>query len=202
MSSISAQPEVSPAARQPKLQRQFVSFVVYSVDPVWRRLPSSERQAGKEQFAKVIERYSQEKLAQILTYTTMGMRAEGDMLLWIIAYELDTIQKLASELAATGLGQYLHKGHSFLAMTKRSMYLDRYNPEHPEDRKQHPDAGKSGNKIFCKAVVVESGRPSRENEQNRKSKEPKLDRLNFRHNIPLLPAAPARFANAASPGCV
>jgi len=134
MSSITAQPEAAPAKPPAKLQRQFVSFVVYSVDPSWRRLPAAERKAGKEQFAQVVDRYNQEKLCQILTFTTMGMRAEGDMLLWIISQDLDNIQKLASDLAATGLGQYLNKSHSFLAQTKRSMYLDRFNPEHPEDR--------------------------------------------------------------------
>lgn len=132
MSQAVAQPEAARPAT--KLQRQFVSFVVYSVDPTWRRLPAAERQAGKDQFAKIIERYTQEKLCQILTFSTAGMRAEGDMLLWIIATDLDTISSLSADLAATGLGQYLTKAHSFLAQTKRSMYLDRFNPEHPEDR--------------------------------------------------------------------
>lgn len=134
MSNAIAQPETATQTPATKLQRQFVSFVVYKVDPLWRRQPQTEREQGKKQFEDVISRYSDEKVCQILTYTTMGMRADGEMLLWIIAHDLDTIQKLSTDLACTALGQYLSKTHSFLAMTKRSMYLDRFNPEHPEDR--------------------------------------------------------------------
>lgn len=118
----------------PSLPRQFVSFACFKVDPAWRRLPETERIKGKQEFASVVKKYVQEKKCQILPYTTMGMRADVEMMLWIISYDVDVIQVLASDLARTGLGQYLQRPYSFLAMTKRSMYLDRIDPEHQEDR--------------------------------------------------------------------
>lgn len=128
--------EAKPEEKQPpaKLQRQFVSFVVYKVDLEWYRLDQSERALGKREFEAVIEQFSRSKSIQILTYSTMGMRSDGDMMLWLISHQLEPIQELATALATTGLGQYLHKTLSFLSMTKRSMYMDRFNPEHPEDR--------------------------------------------------------------------
>jgi chlorite dismutase len=133
MTEVAVQPQ---AERKPKVEikRQFVSFAFYQVDPVWRRLPQSERQAHKVEFGSVIKKFVDEKRCQIITYTLMGMKAEADFLLWIISEDLEAHQELASALAATKLGAYLTRPHSFLAMTKRTMYIDRISPEHAEDR--------------------------------------------------------------------
>lgn len=132
MSNVATQPETEQ--KKSALRRQFVNFAVYKVDPAWRRLDPEVRDLGKSEFERVIKRFCDEKLCQILTYSTMGMRADGEIMLWIIGYDLEPLQDLASELAKTGLGKYMGRTHSFLAQTKRSMYLDRFNPEHPEDR--------------------------------------------------------------------
>jgi len=132
--SSAIQTEQSASKPVLKLKRQFVSFASFQVQPEWRRLSKEEKDKGKQEFALVVNKYVSEKRCQILPYTTMGMRAEVDFMLWIISYELETIQELATDLAKTGLGAYLRRPYSFLAMTKRSMYLDRIDPEHQEDR--------------------------------------------------------------------
>jgi chlorite dismutase len=124
--------ETKPASRP--VSRQFVNFAVYKIDPAWRQLPKQERETGKQQFEQVIKRFTDEKLCQILTFSTVGIRADGDFLLWIIATNLELIQDLATAISKTELGKHLSRTHSFLSMTKRSMYLDRFHPEHPEDR--------------------------------------------------------------------
>lgn len=132
MAEVATQPKSED--KKTGLRRQFVNFAVYQVDPEWRRLDPELRELGKSEFERVIKKFSDAKRCQILTYTTMGMRADGDIMLWIIAYELEPIQELATEIAKTGLGKFLSRTHSFLSMTKRSMYMDRFNPEHQEDR--------------------------------------------------------------------
>jgi chlorite dismutase len=134
MSNVATQPTNETQKPASGLRRQYVSFVVYGIDNKWKSLPQNERQKGKEEFEATIKRFVDNKRGQVLTYSTAGMRAKGDMLLWVIAYELDAIQELAVALETTGLGAYLVREHSFLSMTKRSMYLDRFNPEHGEDR--------------------------------------------------------------------
>jgi chlorite dismutase len=125
----------APAAKAPaKLKRQFVSFACFQVDPAWRRLSKEERQKGKEEFEAVVDKYVADRTCQILAYTLMGTRADVDLMLWVITYELEPIQQLATDLAKTGLGTFMRRPYSFLAMTKRSMYLDRLDPEHQEDR--------------------------------------------------------------------
>ncbi len=132
--STAVEPQIAEKKPETKLPRQYVSFACFKVEPAWRRLSQAEKAKGKEEFAAVVKRYDTEKICQVLSYTTMGTRPEVDMMLWIISYELDAIQQLATDLAKTGLGEYLERPYSFLAMTKRSMYLDRISPEHQEDR--------------------------------------------------------------------
>jgi chlorite dismutase len=112
--------------------RQYVSFAFYRVDPAWRRLPQPEREAGKKEFKAVVEEFAPEML--VVPYTLVGIRADTDLMLWRIAYDLDLLQRMATRLLTTGLGAYLSPTYSYLAMTKRSVYVDKLDPDHPADR--------------------------------------------------------------------
>lgn len=135
MSSVTTRPQSTQTSQgNPALKRQYVNFVGFKVDSEWRRLSDEVKDKGKREFARVIERFVTSKRCQIITYTTMGMRSDCDILLWIIGPDLDILQEVASSLAKTGLGKYLSRGHNFISMTKRSVYVDRFHPEHQEDR--------------------------------------------------------------------
>lgn len=116
----------------PESSRQYVNFVFYRVDPAWRRLPRREREVGKKEFKTVVEESAPEML--ILPYTLVGIRADADLMLWRITYDLDLLQRMATKLLTTGLGAHLSPTYSYLAMTKRSIYVDKLDPEHPADR--------------------------------------------------------------------
>src|SRR5918911_251536 len=68
------------------------------------------------------------------TYSIVGLRSNADFMIWRIGYALDPLQEMTARLNRTGLGRYLETTQSFLSMTKRSMYIDKDNPEHVEDR--------------------------------------------------------------------
>lgn len=123
-----------PEKKEPAVKRQFVSFMFYKVDPAWRRLPSSEREQGKKEFIAVVEEYTRDRRVMVMGYSTVGTRGDCDFMLWRISYSLETIQQLTAKLLATKLGQYLHTPYAYLAMTKRSVYVDKINPEHEEQR--------------------------------------------------------------------
>jgi chlorite dismutase len=106
----------------------------YQVDPAWRRLPVSEREQGKKAFTAVVEQYAKENQIMLLTYSTVGTRSDCDFMIWRISYSLELIQELTGKLFATPLGQYLRTPYSYLGMTKRSIYVDKLNPEHEEQR--------------------------------------------------------------------
>jgi len=136
----SAQPSGSPGAEpahgnKKPVRQQYISFLFYKVAPEWRRLPLSEREQGKKEFISVTEEYTKDpKQFMIMAYCTVGMRGDTDFMLWRIGYSLEQIQECTAKLFSTKLGQYLSTPYSYLAMTKRSVYVDKINPEHEEQR--------------------------------------------------------------------
>ena len=111
---------------------QFVKYTFYKVAPEWRRLPDQVRQEGKRQFASVVAEF--ESQDTIRTYSLMGLRADSEMMLWCVSPTLERIQELAAQLNRTGLGTYLETSHSYLAMTRRSIYIDDHEHAGAESR--------------------------------------------------------------------
>jgi chlorite dismutase len=127
-----AAPGPGGGEQSPNVPRQYVNFAFYRLDPAWRRLPQHEREIGVKDFKAVVEEFSSQML--IFPYTLVGIRADADLMLWRITSDLDLFQRMTSKLLLTGLGTYLIPTYSYLAMTKRSIYLDKLDPDHPADR--------------------------------------------------------------------
>jgi chlorite dismutase len=106
------------------VNRQSVNFAFYKVDPAWRRLPKEEREASKKEFGAAVEEWRQRML--LIPYSTVGLRPEIDFMLWRIADSLDLLQEMSRQLNRTALGAYLTTPYSFVAMTKRSIYVDKH----------------------------------------------------------------------------
>lgn len=106
------------------VNRQSVNFAFYKVDPAWRRLPKEEREASKKEFGAAVEEWRQRML--LIPYSTVGLRPETDFMLWRIAESLDLLQEMSRQLNKTALGAYLTTPYSFVAMTKRSIYVDKH----------------------------------------------------------------------------
>jgi chlorite dismutase len=123
-----------------KLPRQFVNFTFYHARPEWRMLDDGAKTRCKEEFVQAVEAARPGLL--IHTYSTIGLRTNVDFMIWRIGYELDPIQEMTSKLNHTEMAKYLEPAQSFLSMTKRSMYIDKDNPDHVEDR-LHIIPGKS-----------------------------------------------------------
>jgi chlorite dismutase len=117
---------------KPALPRQFVSFTFYHARPEWRLLDEPAKAEARREFAAVVEECRAKLLMH--TYSIAGLRANADFMIWRIGYSLDPIQEMTARLNGTVLGRYLEVTQSFLSMTKRSMYIDKDNPEHVEDR--------------------------------------------------------------------
>src|SRR5437868_11423763 len=66
----------------------------------------------------------------LLTYSTVGLRGDCDLLIWQAADSVDVIQGAESGWRATQLGPHLAVAHSFLAMMRPSPYLGRHR--HPD----------------------------------------------------------------------
>lgn len=123
-----------------KLPRQFVNFTFYKARPEWRLLSDADKQRSREAFVKTVEEFRSSLL--IHSYSTIGLRTNVDFMIWRIGYDLEPIQEMTSHLNRTEMAKYIEPSQSFLSMTKRSMYIDKDNPEHVEDR-LHIIPGKS-----------------------------------------------------------
>ena len=115
-----------------KLPRQFVTFTFYKARPDWRALDPSAKLEAKREFVEVFDSYRRNLLMH--TYSIVGLRSNVDFMIWRIGYSLDPFQEMSARLNSTALGRRLDVTQSFLSMTKRSMYIDKDNPEHVEDR--------------------------------------------------------------------
>ena len=109
-------------------RRQYVNFAFYQVDPVWRRLSAEDRKRGKCQFIDVVKSYEQDVM--VIPYSLVGIRGDCDFLLWRIGYDLLAFQTLTAKLLETDLGKYLTTPYSYLAITRRSVYVDKH--VHPD----------------------------------------------------------------------
>jgi len=123
-----------------KLPRQFVNFTFYHARTDWRLLPDTEKQRCKDQFVKTVDEFRGSLLMHC--YSTIGLRTNVDFMIWRIGYDLEPFQEMTSRLNKTEMAKYIEPSQSFLSMTKRSMYIDKDNPEHVEDR-LHIIPGKS-----------------------------------------------------------
>ena len=111
-------------------QRQFVKYTFFKVQPAWRGLPSEEREAGKRELVGLLERFADRLMVR--AYSTVGTRGDCDFLLWTVGERLEDVQELLSRVVGTRMGQYLETPYSYLAMTRRSMYVDNHRHEGQE----------------------------------------------------------------------
>lgn len=101
-------------------KRQYVRFAFYKIDPQWRRLSAEEQIEHKQELLETIERFN--RLMLLRPYSTMGTRADTELLLWQISETPLYFQELAQAIMQTQMGAYLNLTHSYLSQTKRSVY--------------------------------------------------------------------------------
>ncbi len=111
-------------------RRDFVKYSFFKVDPKWRLLPSEQRSDGKQQFAQVLDEFS-DRVA-MSSYSLVGTRGDADLLLWKVSPSLEAINELMAQLNRTSLGPYLTASYSYLAMTRRSPYIVEHRHEGQE----------------------------------------------------------------------
>ena len=117
--------------RDAPTRRQVVKFTLYRVDPAWRLLPRQQREEGKLELCRAVESFGHRLL--IRSYSLMGMRGDADFLLWQVGDRLEEIQELATAVFSTAMGPHLSVPYSYLAMTRRSIYVS------PEERDSGAD---------------------------------------------------------------
>jgi chlorite dismutase len=112
--------------QEESLPAQYVNYVFFKLDPLWRRMGSDEREQGKREFLEAVGGNSGEMLLR--SFSLMGLRSDADFMLWRIGYDLDAFEKMTSALMKTGLGRYLTVTYSYFALARRSIYVGEHTP--------------------------------------------------------------------------
>jgi chlorite dismutase len=109
--------------------RNFLKLTFIRVLPEWRRRGSAERAADKREFAAACREFADDHYLR--TYSLVGTRGDCDLMVRALAPALDPIHELHVLLNQTGLMRFAEVVHSYLAMTKESVYAEEPQPLEP-----------------------------------------------------------------------
>jgi chlorite dismutase len=124
MTETHTQPRAS--ANEEKLPAQYINYIFFKLDPLWRRLPEGDREKGKAEFLAVVEEHKGAMLLR--SYSLMGLRSDADFMLWRIGYDLDAFEAMTAAALKSGLGRYLTVEYSYFALSRRSIYVGEHTP--------------------------------------------------------------------------
>ncbi len=114
----------------PSIEKQFINFIFFRVDPAYRKLGESEKATHKRDFEAVFDEYSSEFL--LFNYSLVGFDSRADLMFWRIGRSMDQIQEMTAKLYRTDLGGFLETTDNYLAVTNKMMFVgeggeDRYH---------------------------------------------------------------------------
>src|SRR5216683_8001761 len=105
--------------------RQYIRYLFYKVRPTWWLAPHAERAAARAELLAALEPFA-ERLPVLRAYSTLGTRGDVDFLLWMVSERLEDFQDLHAAVLRSSMGPHFDTPYSYLAMTKRSQYVDRH----------------------------------------------------------------------------
>ena len=124
--SVDLDPSGILSAKNPdRERRQFLNYSFYRLDPVFRRLPADEQREAAAGFIELIRNWEAADDLILRTYSLVGLRADVDFMLWRIAFDPLCFQAMEASIRRSQLGAYLSQTHSFLALQRRSPYVNK-----------------------------------------------------------------------------
>jgi chlorite dismutase len=128
--SVTGQPTQPPTPTV----RQYIRYLFYKARPTWRQIAEADREAARTELLSAIEPFA-ERLPVLRAYSTLGTRADADFVLWTVSERLEDFQELQAAVLRSAMGAHLDTPYSYLAMTKRSQYVDRHEHAEGEGRR-------------------------------------------------------------------
>jgi chlorite dismutase len=120
-SSSTSEDKANPTARN-----AFLNFSFFRLDPKWRWLNEVGKEEASKEFANLLE-VANTKI-RVRLYSTLGLREDADLMLWMISDTLEKTQVMVSKVYSTVIGKYLTPSYVFLSMTRPSVYSSKVTP--------------------------------------------------------------------------
>jgi chlorite dismutase len=96
------------------------------VDPKWRWLNEIGKEESAKEFASLVD-VANTKI-KVRTYSTLGLREDADIMLWMISDSIEKTQVMTSKIYSTVLGKYLTPSYVFLSAARPSVYSAKVTP--------------------------------------------------------------------------
>ena len=122
----------------PLVEKQFVNFIFFRVNPDWRKLNIETKRIFKAEFQSVFNKFNENLL--LFSYSLVGFDSKADLMFWRVGDSLDAIQEMTAKLYRTNFGSYLETVNNYLAITKKMMFISADSHESVQDR-YHVKAG-------------------------------------------------------------
>ncbi|HUZ00807.1 MAG TPA: chlorite dismutase family protein [Thermomicrobiaceae bacterium] len=103
----------------------YTVFWLYRAYRDWRTRPEPERCRARQEFVELLEARGRDVTLRG-AYSTVGLCAGVDLILWLVSPDLDALQSLAAALNRTELGAALELRHAYFGLAAASQY----DPEH------------------------------------------------------------------------
>lgn len=105
----------------PAIEKQFVNFMFFRMNPEWRKLNPDTKGIFKAEFQGVFEKFRDDFL--LYSYSLVGFDSKADIMFWRIGTSLDLIQDMTAKMYRTSLGSFLEIADNYLSVTKRMMFV-------------------------------------------------------------------------------
>ena len=117
-------------------------FLTFQLAPEWYRLAAEDRAVAKREFAAAVSAGP----ARTHAYSLVGTRADADLLLWLVADELDELVRAETHLRGTALWAHSTRPYAYLAARRRSKYLGEHT--HAGGEQDRSSAGPVGDSPY------------------------------------------------------
>ncbi len=116
----------------PAIEKQFVNFMFFRVNPEWRKLNLETKKVFKSEFIKVFGEFESELL--LFAYSLVGFDSKADLMFWRIGDSLDAIQDMTARMYRTNLGSYMETTDNYLSITDKINFIRAGAHINSEDR--------------------------------------------------------------------
>ncbi len=100
---------------------QILQVLALRVDPAWRRESAERREADRSEFRRAAQRAGDD--VTTLAYSTVGLRADADLVFVRTAPSLELLEESAAEILRAGLGRWMTAAHAFVGLIRPSRYV-------------------------------------------------------------------------------
>ncbi len=103
-------------------EQWYIQALGLRVEAAWRRLDPSERVRDCEAFVRAWDSAADDGV-RAFSYSTIGIKAGTDLLLWRMGPSLEALESTAARLLTAGAGRWMEVSHSFVGRIGPSQYV-------------------------------------------------------------------------------